>query len=369
MEQLKLQKQFNTTTPQKRDYFIDCLKTICIFCVVFHNYFGEDSPTYLKIGACYWIAQPIPVFLIISGYLTAWSYAKKKKNTLRSCYKMNDILSQMLRFGIPFILCFGIEQIISLCVNGPTDAATFFYLFACGGQGMGTYYMAIMMQFIVLFPIINFLVKKYGFKAVVGCFLFTLSWDLMWWGISFNFTGIALKDWTDGIYKHIFCRFVFIVSCGTYLYYYKNNRYKWEFAIPSFLIGLTCLTLVFYVRIQFHVINKWFQMCEIGNLYIFPIISFLFRHVKMEKQWWWKIIGRATFDIYLAQKVLYTYYAYPDKPIVVGNFFYQYCVNFSIIFSSGLLFWRLETPLTKLSRKLLDKVAFKLRAHHENKNY
>lgn len=356
MKQVAAQKQFNVPVPQQRDYFIDCLKTICILCVILCNYFHEDSPTYLKLGACFWVAQPIPVFLIISGYLTSWSYCKKKKDSLRDCYRIKGIINQILRFVIPYTLCFALEQIISLAVNGPISAGTFFLLYFSGGQGTGTYYVAILMQFIILFPLIHFFVKKYGFKAVVGCFIFTLAWDLMWWGISFNFSGEQWETFTDSVYKYIFFRFVFIVSCGSYLFYNKKKRYKLEWAIPSFIVGLVCLVLVFYVRIPFHVIPKWFQMCEIGNLFIFPIISLLIRYIKMEKQWWWKIIGRATFDIYLSQKVLHTYYSYPDKPIIIGNIFYQYCVTYSITLSTGLLFWLLETPLVRLIQKLINKI-------------
>ena len=60
-----------------RNHFIDLLKGICIvFVIVTHFNWSDDEK--LTYYFPYWLNMAVPLFMIISGYVYAFSYRKNK---------------------------------------------------------------------------------------------------------------------------------------------------------------------------------------------------------------------------------------------------------------------------------------------------
>lgn len=331
-------KNFIFYKPQSntREYFLDFLKTICIIFVVVVNTLDSVSKEFNQCGGNYWAGQAIPLFLIITGFLFARSYENKNLTKLSDYYKPKYIFSKLIRYIVPYLFCMVVETII-FASQGRLTAAQFFINMFRGGQGPGAYYFWTIIELVFIYPLVFALIKKLKFNGLFITFGITLVWDLI----------VFASQMPEIVYRFIAIRFIFIISFGSYLYLaIKNNiKYKWYFAIPAFCIGLVLMILVDYCHIQMHVYTKWFKYCEIANLYCIPIASLLIRKFKMNNQWWWSIIGKATWNIYLTQRVFL--YNLPRLSLV-NNFVGQVFINELIILPLGLLFWQVESPLSNL---------------------
>ena len=87
------------------NYFIDVLKGICILIVIITHY-NWDKGERLKYLFPFWVEMAVPVFMIISGYVSSKSFEKKQINKLAQAYEPFLILSKILRYTIPFIIVY-----------------------------------------------------------------------------------------------------------------------------------------------------------------------------------------------------------------------------------------------------------------------
>ena len=99
---------------KKRIDFLDYLKAICVIMVIITHYdWGDkDSPFFTML-----INMAVPVFMIISGYLTAVSIEKNHIRTLSEAWSAEVVIPKALRFLIPFSLAFLIEIPILVVVK------------------------------------------------------------------------------------------------------------------------------------------------------------------------------------------------------------------------------------------------------------
>ncbi len=245
-----------------------------------------------------------------------------------------------MRFGLPILIAVFVKIITLGLVNG-WDINVLTRINA----GPGWYYVYIVLQLIIVLPILFVLVKRFGWKTLIGTFIFSTGFDLICWG----------AQWDVDIYKCFIPKFCFIISAGMYIVIsiQNNKKYKWYLAIPMFIIGLTVLILTYYFDLPMHVNHRWFHDCTLANLYIIPILSLLVRLFKMKNQRWWTIVGKSTFNIFLCQNILLTF---PIQINIASSFVLQVLLNESISFSSGLLFWFGEHKLTFTVCSIINKI-------------
>lgn len=143
-----------TKVEKKRIDFLDYLKAICVIMVIITHYEWEDkgSPFFTMV-----INMAVPVFMIISGYNFAMSNRKKTDGNLRKMYAWEMIKPKLIRFLVPFFTVCIIEIIILMIEDKHINPPRIFLL---GAYGPGSYYVPIMIQLLVIFPIIYKLVEK-----------------------------------------------------------------------------------------------------------------------------------------------------------------------------------------------------------------
>lgn len=61
----------------KRNKQLDIIKGICIIFVIV-THFAWTTNERLKYGFPFWIDMAVPIFMVITGYVSAASYEKKK---------------------------------------------------------------------------------------------------------------------------------------------------------------------------------------------------------------------------------------------------------------------------------------------------
>lgn len=345
MTQQISKKKFRDIKPFQRSYLADFLKTFAIIGVIIDNSLGPDSWSFKLIGANLWAGQGVPIFLIITGYLFSMSYERHNVQRLKDCYKGPAFFKRLLRFTMPYLfaICVFVPMLIWVQheATWPIVDDIFF-----GGPGPGAYYVAVIFLITFTFPLIYFFMKKFGFNGLIIMFFITLVWDL----IAF---ATGLLDYGDRWYKRIIIREFFLLSSGAYIYIYRNEKYKWAWAIPSFIIGIAFIVMVYYFNVPMHVNHKWFQVCELSNLYCVPVIALLFKKVKMKNQPWWQITGAATYHIFLTQMV---YLHFVNYPIFNEGHYVFTLFNIISCIWIGLVFWAITEPVTKLTYKAVDVI-------------
>lgn len=330
----------------ERNRFIDALKGLLAIMVVLTHYSWQngEEQTFLF---CYIINFAVPMFIFISGYLSAVSFEKKGINSFREAYSLKVILPKFLRLAIPFTIAFVAEWVIFRILGLFEVGIIEFGLFAfCidwikGGYGMGSYYFPIMVQFIFIVPVIFMVVKAYGKKGLWGCFFANAVFELLK-------TAYGMNDYE---YRLLFFRYIFVASAGVYLALYGARvKNKW-LEVVELVIGAGFVYLFTSTGYEPKVLNYWRTTCFPTCLFIVPIMNFLISKVKrgflpLE------VIGKASFNVFLVQMIYYsTYFEYVNA--YVSN--YVLCIVYAVIICvvAGLLFYFAESRITSFVVKKL----------------
>ena len=96
----------------KRSNLLDIIKGLMIIFIIvthFHFRYPED---YQRFGFFFWIDMAVPVFMIITGYLTAISFDKKKISSVKEALSLEIVIPKLLRFCIPFIIVYLAEVLL-----------------------------------------------------------------------------------------------------------------------------------------------------------------------------------------------------------------------------------------------------------------
>ena len=153
----------------KRNNFLDVLKGICILLVIL-THFDWIEAERLQYLFPYWMNPAVPVFMITSGYVYTESFKRKEVATFKQAYELKGILDKAIRYTMPLLLIFVIEVPLKMLVfQKPLGIGTILNQFWQGGWGPGSYYYTYMMQFIFLFPLIYFAIRKWDFAGLVLC--------------------------------------------------------------------------------------------------------------------------------------------------------------------------------------------------------
>ena len=273
----------------ERNHAIDLIKGVCIvFVIVTHAQWStEERQVYLFP---YWIDMAVPVFMIISGYVNSLSYQRKRISSFGDAYSLKNIFSSMIRYSIPVGITLLIELAFIVIYKETVDVIPFCLR---GGDGPGSYYYPIMVQFIFVFPIIYFIIQKYDVCGFIICGFINCIYEILQTAYGMNVD----------CYRLLFFRYIFAASFGCFLVL-KKGTVKKIYKILLFFIGFIFITAVGYWNYTPHTVSKWIGTSWIASMYIMPLFPFALK--KLNKRCiFLEIMGKASFNIFLAQIVYY----------------------------------------------------------------
>lgn len=313
------------------DQFLDFIKGICIIFVILNHCMPEDIMQ--KTGFFFWGDSAVPVFLIIQVF---HAYKNNKKYP-RTNYK--KLWTRILR---PFFLIEFVTipfSYIKTCSNigAPVSLQEFLIdILKWGGNGPGSYYPWIYIQFAIIIPFLYPVFKSYKTNLSFLCLFFILISQSLEFACIYG--GIS-----DRIYRLIFIRYIYLFFLGFVL-----AHKGFVINISNITIGLVCLiatSCIVYTNFDFgsflisypNSVCHWFCYIYIAFL-LFPLLKILYYLIK-EITFIKNIIikfGIHSYDIFLFQMV---YFALIDDYIIsfLNNLIYN-----EIIF----LFFKLVLPIT-----------------------
>ncbi|MBD5456788.1 MAG: acyltransferase [Lachnospiraceae bacterium] len=336
-----------TDNQTERYHSIDFLKGICIVFIIVTHYAWEDSER-LRYLFPFWIDMAVPIFMIMSGFVYTKSFLKKDISTLEKAYSIRNILGKIIRYSVPFIIAFIIEMVV-FNVSGVKhyniwQIGKYFFR---GGVGKGSYYYPIMIQFIFLFPIILLIVQKYDFNGVLICAFVNLSYEFL----------RRMYGMPVGEYRLLVFRYTLLISYGSYLAMGNYKRHT-KLSRLSFFIGIMYIIVFCYMGYTPLITNFWTTTSMWACLYIIPISGSLIFNKKLCNKLI-ETIGKASYNIFLVQMVYYNGAKALYRIVQIKNRGGQLLMNIIICLSIGVLFYFVETPITKFvynkAYRILDK--------------
>ena len=314
---------------KQRIEFLDYLKAICVLMVIITHYEWTDktSPFFTML-----INMAVPVFMIISGYNFAMSNRKKAEGRLGKMYGWEMMKPKLIRFLVPFFAVCMIEIVLLLLEQREVHLLRIFLL---GGYGPGSYYVPVMMQLLIIFPIIYLLIEKNATLGLTAAAIANLLFE----------AAIKLFEIDKYYYRLSIGRYLLLIAFGCYLYLYPDRRMKRYQMLLMFFAGLSYLIAVFGFDQELLLFEYWKTTAMPVAFYIFPIVILLFRRFyhsripgTLGKLLRW--MGQASYHIFLAQMVYYHFKL--GGPVMEAAWYVAVPFNILISVPAGLAFYELD---------------------------
>lgn len=333
-----------------RQEFLDVIKGFCIICVIATHFSWSQQERLLYLFP-FWIDMAVPVFMIISGYVYALSYKRHNVERLKDAYTIENMLNKIVRYTIPFAIVF-LAEIIHNYVMGWGSyqgrnlfrtAVSFGLDFLRGGYGPGSYYYPVMMQFIFVFPVLFFIVRKYRERGVILCGAINMCYELLQ----------RLFGMSESWYRLLVFRYILLIGVGCYMAGgdYKISKIK---ALLISAVGISFIMANGYLGYSPLILIYWTRTSWLACLYIIPAAMFAFSRMRNVKCKPLEILGKASYEIFLMQMAGFYFgtgyiSALTDSR---GVRLIAHIVFFSCI---GVAFYCIEDPVTRKINRLLYK--------------
>lgn len=290
---------------------IDILKTIAIFAVVgVHSTWARES-VYLNDNAIFYILDPVPLFFIIMGFNYGLAFKRRNWVSLREMFSKQYFLQRFERFIFPLILIDLISVVLGAINYIITEENIIqIHPFVLIGRmlfpGPGHYFLTILLQFIIVFPILYRLHIIDHKLAVSAGFALDFIFQLI-------APYISLFDQYPYLYSACIFRYLSVISMGLWLsenpdLFAKRN---WWFFVGLVVSGVYLLSylLFSYTFPLFRQGTGWDASVIFANFY--PAFLFLIGIKYLPAQinkhsWIFRNLSKLTYHIYLVQ-VAYFY--------------------------------------------------------------
>lgn len=246
----------------------------------------------------------IPFFMIISGFTYTLSLEKNKH-----WYALSRIWKKIKRFIFPFLPAL----IIEIFILGRPDN-TVQWLLSGGYSLPGSYYVILMIQLVVLFPLIYEFYKQLHVKKeyslltwMVLAMMIQCAYEFLTWLVKLDIS----------IYRLLIFRYFVFLYVGVVLFQEKQEHKEcWQEIKKLLPLGFLYILLVGYLNWQPDVIFRyptWYRSAAPVVFWTGPIAAYLIENdckimnwikinriydIVSEKM---QLIGKASYHIYIVQ--------------------------------------------------------------------
>ena len=322
----------------ERNRTLDVLKGVCILFVLI-NHYDWSEPQRLKYLLHFTVAMAVPLFLIITAYLSSLSFERRSVHSVGTAYAPGELLRKWLRYTLPFLAAFGLYVLgvfIRSGIGKDSIEAGLFFLF--GRTHYGAYYYQILWQLLLYFPVIYYIIKKWDVKGLYLCFFINLAYEFL----------KSAYNMSEDCYILLVFRYTFVIALGVFVAIGKKKVPVW-LQIASAAAGVFFIVLYKYIAIKPWLITAWKGTSVLACLMLVPIAPLLLkRRLKFAPL---ELLGKASYNIFLCQIVYYNLVA-PTVYGFVPNKLLQLLINIAMNVSIGLVFYFVETPIT---RKVINR--------------
>lgn len=254
----------------------------------------------------FWALAAVPIFIVITGFHYAKSINKYKN--IMEWYNKKEFCGKFFRIFIPFMVAQIVFNSYYCLHNNVPFTMRMFVNILRGGSGPGGYYTSIIMQILVVFPIIYWIIKK---SPIIGT-LFLIQINI--------FYEYAVKS---GIIGASFNRICFIrlmtgVVLGILLYLFFDKIKNTVIPTIAFSVGLLFLFWYTFGSYQPQIVGGWITNSFASSFYAAGIVYWFI----LGENAWIKVkekgkitrmtvsaielLGKASYHIFLVQQIWFS---------------------------------------------------------------
>lgn len=244
----------------------------------------------------------IPFFMVITGFTYAGSYERGL-----NWWSVSNMCRKIRRIAVPFfpallleLFLYGRPERMGVC------------LLSGGYQMPGSYYVVLLFQLLILFPLIKCIADKRSTVSDGRRFLEVFLFQCVYEGVAY------MVDLDVGIYRLLVFRYVIFIYGGIMIYQKMGvfNRQNRKAAGVFFAVGIIYLTAVGYLEYQPSVIFRypvWYRSAAPAAGYVVLIAAVLILRHKFFENWLaahrkaaklagiLEKLGKASYHIYVVQ--------------------------------------------------------------------
>lgn len=274
-----------------RDLSIDFIKGIAaLFVVLLHNMPNKDILSIAYLG------QAVPLFILVSAYLTYGSCRNKEKNALY--FSVRSTGKMLNRVFKPFLIVTLIQYLLYYLIKGRVNWTE---LFTQGGFGPGCYYPWIYLQCWLILPLVVFITDristlKSGSFFIVICILSEVA--------------SAVCQINDNAYRLLFYRYLFLLYLGCLI---AKRVIKLNKTICILSFGSLALSLLeIYTNIHFSPfwVDAWqgyHWSSYFYSIFVFLLLIRIYERIQSTSiASFFVQLGNYSYEIFLAQMFVYS---------------------------------------------------------------
>lgn len=197
--------QASGANPSRRLLAIDLIKGLAIISVIILH--TVSLHVLYQTAALFHIWQAVPVFMCLMGLNGISSLRRRGMHSLRDLYSRDYFAARFDRIIIPFLLAFACTALVAgLTHRSHYDAFMFLGELPIGGPG-GNYFIALVIQYALLIPLIYWGLRRWPKRALLLCLAIDISFEIA-------APRIALFHSHPYLYSVCSLRFLFLVGLG-----------------------------------------------------------------------------------------------------------------------------------------------------------
>ncbi len=337
----------------------DYLKFICIIAVIItHNPWSLEQR--IMFGFNFHIDMAVPIFMILSGYFSTYTYVKLG---LDKYYSSQNITKKLFRYILPYVVIFVLEMIAYFHSGQSQSLIMIRNNFLSGSSGPGGYYIPIMFQFVFMVPIIIEIIKRKKTKGLVICAIINFVYEIL----------VQAYSVSAETYRLIVFRYILLIACGAWFYFYTNKEISCKKihlkSTISIIIGVVYIYLITYTNYIPKMFIYWKQTSMMIAFWVFPLFLLFYTVAKKLPNSKLQIFGAASYHIFLFQ-MFYFLYAKSRllRYINISSFLGIILMDIAVCVLCGTIFYFIETKFEKKSLNLIFKLSNKYKHNNFNKN-
>lgn len=302
---------------------LDYIKAMSILMVVLtHGAFTDadrERPIFVFL-----INMAMPLFMLVYGYVRTMTDRKKqasrKSKAVAWIKKIYNIL-------VPACIAFVIELSLMYLFNGHLPADLLRLLWEEGGIGPGSYYVPILLQLLLLYPILQACFHKNSILTTAAAVALFLVFEIL-----------AGRFIDDKLYRLLCFRYLPFIVAGMNMAKYRGSLKKWKNSIFALsVVSFVWLYLVVYRDYQPRIFSRWTTTAGPVVFWAMSIMLVFLLYVKPLKGIFGRLlseIGQSSYYIFLTQLVWFGVPLSPQSltglPAIVLNWICT--VYFGIVF-------------------------------------
>jgi peptidoglycan/LPS O-acetylase OafA/YrhL len=192
-----------------RSQAIDLIKGIAIVAVICLHTLSPG--TLDAIGAQFYLWQAVPVFVFVMGLNATSSLRRRGGRTMRELYSRDYLAGRFDRVYVPFLIAFLVTLALALLTQTPHSSAIKLPAELLVGlfpiDGPGNYYVTLLFQFVLLFPLVYWGLRRRPRLTLAACLAIELGFEVLGPWLGFYSTHTYL-------FSSCILRFLFLVALG-----------------------------------------------------------------------------------------------------------------------------------------------------------